>query len=670
MPGEDRAGEEARSREGWSLVSKAVAPPVLRHYPRLRIFGVSALNVLYQSLDSSSRENLDAWTSNGGDPCGDSWKGISCSGSDLSDNAFVLKIAYSDLSEMDLSGSLGYALDKLDKVTYLDLSSNKFTGSVPYSISQMSDLTYLDLSFNSLSGALPQSFKSLSSLNVLLLQNNKFTGSINVLAELPLQDLNVGNNQFTGWVPEELKSINNIETGGNSWSSGPAPPPPGQKLDKESKEKERSGLSGMAVAGIIMGVLLFISIIIALFSKRSSPTSIHYFEDDKLSQHGPISPLSSQESSINMFPDMHKGFREIRSSNASSTISVKTSQTSASMGRKPSDHLKSFNGKELPDLLNVEIGGSVQATYYSLADLQSVTGNFANGRLLGEGSIGRVYRAKFRDGRVLAVKKIDSSHFRGGRGADFSEIVANISKLHHPNIAEIVGYCSEQGQNMLLYDYFRNGSLHEFLHLSDDFSKPLTWNTRVRIALGTARAVEFLHEVCSPPCIHKGIKSSNILLDTELNPHLSECGMESLYESTSQNLGTGYKPPECSKPSDYTMKSDVYSFGVVMLELLTGRKPHDSSKPRTEQALVRWAYPQLHDIDALEKMVDPALRGLYPPKAISRFADIVALCVQPEPEFRPPVSEVVEALLRLVQRSNVGQREDPNASCRTDGSDF
>ncbi|RAL43787.1 hypothetical protein DM860_014288 [Cuscuta australis] len=760
MPGEDRAGEEARSREEWSLVSKAVAPPVLRHYPRLRIFGVllcsfintifhsseeyhkmtthtgmnlvfgvflivssfsltlvisetnskhvSALNVLYQSLDSSSRENLDAWTSNGGDPCGDSWKGISCSGSDVTEI---------DLSEMDLSGSLGYALDKLDKVTYfdvsknklkdtipyqlppnlqhLDLSSNKFTGSVPYSISQMSDLTYLhlnnnklsgslsdmftqltkltemDLSFNSLSGALPQSFKSLSSLNVLLLQNNKFTGSINVLAELPLQDLNVGNNQFTGWVPEELKSINNIETGGNSWSSGPAPPPPpGQKLDKESKEKERSGLSGMAVAGIIMGVLLFISIIIALFSKRSSPTSIHYFEDDKLSQHGPISPLSSQESSINMFPDMHKGFREIRSSNASSTISVKTSQTSASMGRKPSDHLKSFNGKELPDLLNVEIGGSVQATYYSLADLQSVTGNFANGRLLGEGSIGRVYRAKFRDGRVLAVKKIDSSHFRGGRGADFSEIVANISKLHHPNIAEIVGYCSEQGQNMLLYDYFRNGSLHEFLHLSDDFSKPLTWNTRVRIALGTARAVEFLHEVCSPPCIHKGIKSSNILLDTELNPHLSECGMESLYESTSQNLGTGYKPPECSKPSDYTMKSDVYSFGVVMLELLTGRKPHDSSKPRTEQALVRWAYPQLHDIDALEKMVDPALRGLYPPKAISRFADIVALCVQPEPEFRPPVSEVVEALLRLVQRSNVGQREDPNASCRTDGSDF
>lgn len=88
------------------------------------------------------------------------------------------------------------------------------------------------------------------------------------------------------------------------------------------------------------------------------------------------------------------------------------------------------------------------------------------------------------------MKKIDSSLLQGWRGGEFAEMVSNISKLRHPNIAELIGYCSEQGQNILIYEYFRNGSLHEFLHLSDDFSKPLTWNTRVRIALGTARAVE------------------------------------------------------------------------------------------------------------------------------------------------------------------------------------
>nr|GMC77343.1 histidine--tRNA ligase, cytoplasmic [Ipomoea batatas] len=345
---------------------------------------------------------------------------------------------------------------------------------------------------------------------------------------------------------------------------------------------------------------------------------------------------------------------DARPSDCSSTVSVKPPQPQYSGAIKPfkekespSDHLKPLNDKENTNWSNIETGGSIQVAYYSLADLQSATSNFATGRFLGEGSIGRVYKAKYPDGRVLAVKKIDSSHFKGNWAADFSEIVANISKLRHSNIAEIFGYCSEQGQNMLVHDYFRNGSLHDFLHLSDDFSNPLTWNTRVRIALGAARAVEFLHEVCSPSCIHKNIKSSNILLDTELNPHLSDCGLSNFYEQSGQNLGAGYEPPECTNPSSYTTKSDVYSFGVVMLELLTGRQPFDSSKPRPEQFLARWASPQLHDIDALEKMVDPALRGLYPPKSISRFADIIALCVQLEPEFRPPMSEVVEALVRL-----------------------
>ncbi|ONK76149.1 uncharacterized protein A4U43_C03F24460 [Asparagus officinalis] len=93
-----------------------------------------------------------------------------------------------------------------------------------------------------------------------------------------------------------------------------------------------------------------------------------------------------------------------------------------------------------------------------------------------------------------------------------------------------------------------------------------------------------------------------------------------------------------------------------MLELLTGRKPFDSTRPWSEQSLVRWAAPQLHDIDALDKMVDPALQGLYPGKSLSRFADVIALCVQPEPEFRPPMSEVVQALVRLVQRANMSKR--------------
>lgn len=124
----------------------------------------------------------------------------------------------------------------------------------------------------------------------------------------------------------------------------------------------------------------------------------------------------------------------------------------------------------------------------------------------------------------------------------------------------------------------------------------------------------------------------------------------------------GYSAPEFALSGVYTVKSDVYSFGVVMLELLTGRKPLDSSRVRAEQSLVRWATPQLHDIDALSKMVDPCLNGMYPAKSLSRFADIIALCVQPEPEFRPPMSEVVQALVRLVQRASVVKRRPSDES--------
>ncbi|XP_055829788.1 protein STRUBBELIG-RECEPTOR FAMILY 5-like isoform X2 [Solanum dulcamara] len=560
-----------------------------------------------------------------------------------------------------------------------NLNHNKLSGSLSDLFGKLTKLTEMDLSYNSISGSLPQSLKSLSSLSKLRIQNNQFTGSINVLADLALDDLNVANNQFTGWIPDELKEIKNLETGGNSWSTGSAPPPPpGQKAKphtrKAEKESGKSGLGIGAIAGILLGVLLLLGVIIALLSrrKRSSSPSSHFLEEDKFSRRQPFTPLSSQELSSGVRANMQEDFR----------ATEKHLQTSSSMGLKrlnsehhksfnvkemknvpPSDHLKSFNDKEFANPL--KRSSSVKIDHYPLADLQNATSNFSSSRLLGEGSIGRVYMAKYPDGKVLAVKKIDSSFFQDGQCTDFTEIVCKMSKLHHPNIAEVIGYCSEQGQNMLIFEYFRNGSLHEFLHVSDDFSKPLTWNTRVRIALGAARALEYLHEVCSPSCLHRNIRTSNIVLDAELNSRLSECGMATFHQKASKNLNAGYTAPECTKSSAYTLKSDVYSFGVVMLELLTGRKPFDSSKPRLEQYLVEWASPQLHDLDALEKMADPALRGLYPPKSLSRFANVTALCVQSKPEFRPNMSEVV----RLVQKSNMSQREDLSASWRTDDDD-
>ncbi|KAJ1428707.1 Protein kinase domain [Sesbania bispinosa] len=639
---------------------------------------VQALGVMYNALNSSTQ--LTGWKI-GGDPCGESWKGITCEGS------AVVSI---ELSGLGLDGTLGYLLSDLMSLKKLDLSDNKMhdtipyqlppnltslnlarnnlSGNLPYSISAMASLNYLnvsnnalsqsigdifatlpdlgtvDLSFNNFSGDLPPSFGSLSNLSSLFLQKNQLTGSLDVLAGLPLDTLNVANNNFSGWIPRELKSIHNFIYDGNSFNDGPAPPSPtftapppsgshkshhhsgsGSHNKTQGSDNENSddhkGLTAGAVVGIILGSVLVavILLLVLVFCIRK----VKGKKKGARTSSGRIPPGIT-----NVTPQM----QEQR---------VKSAAVITDLKPRPAE--------------NVTIE-------------RSATNSFSQEYIIGEGSLGRVYKADFPNGKIMAVKKIDNSALSLQEEDNFLEAVSNMSRLRHPNIVTLAGYCAEHGQRLLVYEYIGNGNLHDMLHFTEDSSKALSWNARVRIALGTARALEYLHEVCLPSVVHRNFKSANILLDEELNPHLSDCGLAALTPNTERQVSTqmvgsfGYSAPEFALSGIYTVKSDVYSFGVVMLELLTGRKPLDSSRVRSEQSLVRWATPQLHDIDALAKMVDPALNGMYPAKSLSRFADIIALCVQPEPEFRPPMSEVVQALVRLVQRASVVKRRPSDES--------
>ncbi|EOA32966.1 hypothetical protein CARUB_v10016296mg [Capsella rubella] len=670
----------------------------------------SALNSLFTSMNSPGQ--LSQWTASGGDPCGQNWRGVTCSGS---------RVTQIKLPSLGLSGSLGFMLDKLTSVTELDLSNNnlggdlsyqlppnlerlnlannQFTGSAQYSISLMAPLKYLnlahnqlkqlaidftkltslsilDLSSNAITGSLPNSCSSLTSAKSIYLQNNQFSGTIDILATLPLENLNIANNRFTGWVPDSLKGIN-LQKDGNLFNSGPAPPPPpgtppihksptpksGNRdtrsngdSSSSSKDSNKSGIGAGGIAGIVIS-LIIVAAVIAFFlikrkrSKRSSSTDIEK-TDNNINQ--PII-LASNE--------FHQENKSVQNP---PLVETKKLDTSLSMNLRPppAERHKSFDDDDstmrkpiVAKKAAVIVPSNVHT--YTVADLQIATNSFSVDNLLGEGTFGRVYRAQFDDGKVLAVKKIDSSALPTDTADDFTEIVSKIAHLDHENVTKLDGYCSEHGQHLVVYEFHKNGSLHDFLHLAEEESKPLIWNPRVKIALGTARALEYLHEVCSPSIVHKNIKSANILLDSELNPHLSDSGLASFLPTANELLNQndeGYSAPETSMSGQYSLKSDVYSFGVVMLELLTGRKPFDSTRSRSEQSLVRWATPQLHDIDALGKMVDPALKGLYPVKSLSRFADVIALCVQPEPEFRPPMSEVVQALVVLVQRANMSKR--------------
>ncbi|KAH0941579.1 hypothetical protein HID58_001216 [Brassica napus] len=644
---------------------------------------VQALQVLYSSLNSPSQ--LTNWKNGGGDPCGESWKGITCEGS------AVVSI---DISDLGVSGTLGYLLSdlmslrKLDvsgnsihdtlpyqlppNLTSLNLARNNLSGNLPYSISAMGSLSYmnvsgnslsmsvgdifaglkslstLDLSHNNFSGDLPSSLSTLSQLSVLYVQNNQLTGTIDVLSGLPLTTLYDGNsfdNAPASPQPERPDKKSKPSSGSKKPKNTP------DAKDKSSESSDKGGLSGGVVTGIVFGSLFVAGIIALVLYLCLHKKKRKVGESTTRASHRTSLPLSVipevQEQRVKTVADMKS------SSSPPDKVTVDNVMKNGSLTRMRSP---------------------ITASQYTVSSLQVATNSFSQENIIGEGSLGRVYRAEFPNGKVMAVKKIDNAALSLQEEDCFLEAVSNMSRLRHPNIVPLGGYCTEHGQRLLVYEYVGNGNLDDMLHLNDDRSMALTWNARVKVALGTAKALEYLHEVCLPSIVHRNFKSANILLDEELNPHLSDCGLAALNPNTERQVSTqvvgsfGYSAPEFALSGIYTVKSDVYTFGVVMLELLTGRKPLDSSRTRAEQSLVRWATPQLHDIDALSKMVDPSLNGMYPAKSLSRFADIIALCIQPEPEFRPPMSEVVQQLVRLVQRASVVKRrssDDTGFSYRT-----
>ncbi|KAH7290018.1 hypothetical protein KP509_30G028700 [Ceratopteris richardii] len=644
---------------------------------------VFALNVLFTAMGAAP--TLDGWSGQGGDPCSDNWKGIVCVGPNITEL---------NLSGLNLMGTLGYALDKLRSLMILDLSNNQIKGSLPfqlplniqklllannqligvlpYSLTYMSkltdlnisnnelngnipdvfqtSLTDLDLSYNNLTGPLPRSFAALSKLSTLHLQKNHLVGNIYILSDLPLKDLDLSNNNFTGDIPPKLSSLPSSGYLGNGFniSSGtisalpPSPSPSGAEsivpmgaIIQEpligSADSEQ-GLSGGYIAGIVAALMIIILVaitVILFFMWKSKELAIK--SKDACFLQGYLINTNTK-------------FKH-RSISDTATMKYMIPK-----GQKARDVDKTINS-------------GISATIFNFGELQAGTNNFSQEKLIGEGASARVYKGTLKSGKVMAIKNIDTSaHMVPDK--EFFDVLMGISRLRHANVVELVGYCTENGHRMLVYEYIDNGTLHEALHSEEDKNKLLTWNIRIKIALGAARALEYLHEICEPMVVHCNFKSSNILLDEDFTPRLSDCGLFALTyfgsqcQLPEQHVGSfGYSAPEFALSGVFSAKSDVYSFGVVMLELLTGRKPLDSSRPRAEQSLVCWAAPQLNDIDALSKIVDPSLKGIYPAKSLARFADVVALCVQAESDLRPPMSEVVQSLVHLVQRASVTRRQ-------------
>ncbi|XP_062179733.1 receptor-like cytoplasmic kinase 185 [Phragmites australis] len=303
----------------------------------------------------------------------------------------------------------------------------------------------------------------------------------------------------------------------------------------------------------------------------------------------------------------------------------------------------------------------IAAHTFTFRELAAATKNFRQDCLLGEGGFGRVYKGRLENGQAVAVKQLDRNGLQGNR--EFLVEVLMLSLLHHDNLVNLIGYCADGDQRLLVYEFMPLGSLEDHLHYIPPDKEPLDWNTRMKIAAGAAKGLEYLHDKASPPVIYRDFKSSNILLGEGYHPKLSDFGLAKLgpvgdkTHVSTRVMGTyGYCAPEYAMTGQLTVKSDVYSFGVVFLELITGRKAIDNTKPHGEQNLVAWARPLFKDRRKFPKMADPLLQGRFPMRGLYQALAVAAMCLQEQAATRPFIGDVVTALSYLAS-----QTYDPNA---------
>ncbi|XP_007043875.2 PREDICTED: serine/threonine-protein kinase PBS1 [Theobroma cacao] len=324
------------------------------------------------------------------------------------------------------------------------------------------------------------------------------------------------------------------------------------------------------------------------------------------------------------------------------------------------DRLRSrSNGGSKRELPSPRDGPGVQiaAQIFTFRELAAATKNFRPESFLGEGGFGRVYKGRLEStGQVVAVKQLDRNGLQGNR--EFLVEVLMLSLLHHPNLVNLIGYCADGDQRLLVYEFMPLGSLEDHLHDLPPEKEPLDWNTRMKIAAGAAKGLEYLHDKANPPVIYRDFKSSNILLDEGFHPKLSDFGLAKLgpvgdkSHVSTRVMGTyGYCAPEYAMTGQLTVKSDVYSFGVVFLELITGRKAIDSTRPHGEQNLVTWARPLFNDRRKFSKLADPRLQGRYPMRGLYQALAVASMCIQEQAATRPLIGDVVTALSYLANQA-------------------
>lgn len=537
-----------------------------------------------------------------------------------------------------LNGTIPAVFQRLESMTYLNLSTNNLRGPIPLEISRMGNLDTLDLSDNKISGSIPSPLGDLEHLLKLNLSGNVISGSIP--AEFgnlrSIEDIDLSSNQLTGTIPQELGQLQNLF----------------------SLRLEYNNLSGDVMS--LMNCLSLSNLNVSYNDLVGNiPTSNNFSRFSPNSFIGNPSLCGYWRSS------------ECHGSPPPSKVSIpKAAILGIALGAlvillmilaaacRPQKPAPFFDGSmEKPAVVNYSSPKLVilhmNMALHVYDDIMRMTENLSEKYIIGYGASSTVYKCVLKNCKPVAIKKLYSHYPQSLK--EFETELETVGSIKHRNLVSLQGYSLSPSGNLLFYDYMDNGSLWDLLH-GHAKKKKLDWDTRLKIALGAAQGLAYLHHDCSPRIIHRDVKSSNILLDKEFEPHLTDFGIaKSVCASKSHTstyvMGTiGYIDPEYARTSRLTEKSDVYSYGIVLLELLTGRKAVDNESNLHHLILSKATN------NAVMETVDPEITATCKDLGeVKKVFQLALLCTKKQPGDRPTMHEVTRVLASFVPDTPVKQ---------------
>ncbi|KAK9758377.1 hypothetical protein RND81_01G225800 [Saponaria officinalis] len=528
-----------------------------------------------------------------------------------------------------ISGNLPSDLGLCTQIRSIYLQDNNFTGVIPEFFTQLKKIVRLNLANNDFTGEIPRSLRNLTRLKTLYLENNRFTGFLPEL-KLELDQFNVSNNKLNGTIPVSLESMPVSAFGGTKLCGKPLQICPGIAAGTGVFTRElhnKKGLSGGAIAGIVVGAVVAFAIILMILvftcgkKKRKQTNAV------------PFSSINKQiEVDVSGEIPVRDG-GDVGFSNGVASTAVPVNGN----GR----NIEEVDGGGVNKKL-VFFGNGVGGKLFDLEELLR-----ASAEVLGKGTFGTSYKAVTEIGTIVVVKRLRDVTISEG---EFKEKVEVVGAINHENLVPLRAYYYSLDEKLLVYDYMPTGSLSAYLHGNKGAGRTsLNWEMRSSIALGVARGITYLHSQGSNVS-HGNIKSSNILLTNSYKPMVSDLGLAQLVgpsSSSTPNRVNGYRAPEVTDLRKVSQQADVYSFGVLLLELLTGKAPTHALVNEEGVDLPRWVQSVVKDEWASEVFDIELLRDQHAEEEMVLLLEVAIECAAQYPGSRPSMSEANRRIQQL-----------------------